>query len=75
MAKTSQAARSAEESTGAEGGTVEGKVIAVRSAAATGRRRAGFAFGPEPTELLVSDLTEEQLEQIVNDPLLSVSFR
>ena len=59
------------------GGTnpADGKVLLVRSVATGGRRRAGFAFGQEPTELFVDDLTGDQLEQILGDALLSVYFR
>lgn len=43
--------------------------VTVRSVSASGRRRAGQAFGPEPVELNVSEAT---LEQLQGDPQLLV---
>lgn len=40
---------------------------------ALGRWRAGRHFAPEPTTLLLSDLTEDEIEAITSDPELSVS--
>ena len=37
-----------------------------------GRRRAGFAFGPEPRHFLLTQLTPEQAEAIQADPMLAV---
>lgn len=37
-----------------------------------GRRRAGFAFGPEPRHFLSTQLTPEQAEAIQADPMLAV---
>lgn len=48
------------------------KALQIVSARA-GFRRAGFAFGKEPTTLLVSDLTAEQIKQLKREPLLAVS--
>ncbi len=56
-------------------GDSEPKRLIVRAAAPTGRRRAGFSFHPEPTELLIAELSEEQLELILGDPQLSVSLQ
>ena len=36
------------------------------------RRRAGFSFGPQPVKIDVSELTEEQIEQLKGDPMLAV---
>lgn len=41
---------------------------------ARGRRRAGFAFGPEPRRFLGSQLTDEQLEAIRSDAMLTVGI-
>ncbi|MES2754884.1 MAG: HI1506-related protein [Pseudomonadota bacterium] len=38
-----------------------------------GRRRAGFAFGAEPTRIALTDLDETQLAAIVADPTLTVA--
>jgi hypothetical protein len=46
--------------------------IAVSTAAPGGRRRAGFAFGPEPTILPIAELSPGQVEAIAADPMLSV---
>ncbi|QPT09711.1 hypothetical protein [Sphingomonas paucimobilis] len=40
-----------------------------------GRRRAGFAFGPEPRHFLATQLTPEQAEAIAADPMLAVGVR
>ncbi|WP_454280523.1 hypothetical protein [Sphingomonas sp. Marseille-Q8236] len=40
-----------------------------------GRRRAGFAFGPEPRHFLSTQLTPEQAEAIAGDPMLAVGVR
>lgn len=37
-----------------------------------GFRRAGYSFGKQPTVIPVSDLSEEQMEAIANEPMLSV---
>ncbi|WP_156972417.1 HI1506-related protein [Nitrosospira sp. NpAV] len=39
-----------------------------------GFRRAGIQFGTEPVTLNAADLTPEQLDQIISEPLLSVAF-
>ena len=36
------------------------------------RRRARLDFGPAPRELRLADLTEEQVEQLLSDPVLMV---
>ena len=36
----------------------------------TGRRRAGWLFGPEPTFLTRADLSDDQMAQLAADPLL-----
>ena len=46
--------------------------IAVRSASDRGRWRAGLQFGPEPRVLLLSDLTESQVEALRGDPQLAI---
>lgn len=33
-------------------------------------RRAGFAFGPEPVEIAIDDLTEDQAKALKTEPLL-----
>lgn len=40
-----------------------------------GRRRAGFAFGPEPRHFLLTQLTPEQARAIEADPMLAVGVR
>jgi hypothetical protein len=54
----------------AEGPVAAGGVLVVTAPRA--RRRAGFAFGPEPVRVTVADLTDEQLLAIESDPLLTV---
>lgn len=39
-----------------------------------GFRRAGIQFGTEPITLNAADLTPEQLDQFISEPLLSVAF-
>lgn len=48
------------------------KALQIVSARA-GFRRAGIAFGKEPTTIKVSDLTAEQIKQLKSEPLLAVS--
>lgn len=69
------AAKATEEQVAADAAKAEGKVLIVRAVSPTGRRRAGFGFHAEPTELLVADLTEEQLELILSDPQLSTTVQ
>lgn len=38
-----------------------------------GFRRAGFSFGSEPARLIVSELTDEQVEQLKGEPMLVVT--
>ena len=38
-----------------------------------GFRRAGFAWSKEATEVAVADLTDEQLESLMNEPKLAVT--
>lgn len=40
-----------------------------------GRRRAGFAFGPEPRHFLLTQLTPEQAQAIEADPMLAMGVR
>lgn len=56
-----------------EPAAADGETLVVRAVSANGRRRAGFAFSSEPTELAVADLSEDQLEQILGDAQLSVT--
>jgi hypothetical protein len=53
---------------------VAGPVLVVRSTTAR-RRRAGIEFGREPVEVSTALLTEEQIEQILADPMLVVEAR
>lgn len=39
-----------------------------------GRRRAGRAFGPEPVDIPLLDLSEDDLRALDADPMLSVSL-
>lgn len=50
-----------------------GAVISVRSISKLGRRRAGRAFGPEPVEIALADLSPRALDAILNDPALTVT--
>ncbi|MDE2595957.1 MAG: hypothetical protein KGL44_03670 [Sphingomonadales bacterium] len=76
MAKAPQTAGDAEgaqakadaEKTGA------GKIVRVRSVSATGRRRAGYGFTQEPSDIPAADLSEEQIELLQSDPLLVVDL-
>lgn len=45
-------------------------VIKVRSVSPKGRRRAGFAFGPQVETIPIALLSEADIERIENDPLL-----
>lgn len=47
------------------------KLIVVSSI--DGFRRAGFAWSKEASEVLVADLTDEQLEMLMNEPKLTVT--
>lgn len=51
---------------------LRGQVISVR-ASVPSRRRAGFAFTQQATELSVDDLSEGQLDMIIADPQLIVT--
>ncbi|SOD42325.1 HI1506-related protein [Nitrosovibrio sp. Nv4] len=42
-------------------------------AARGGFRRAGIQFGKEPVTLNLHDLTPEQVDQIINEPMLTVT--
>ncbi len=53
---------------------LDGRKLRVRSIARTGRRRAGMAFTPEPTELLVDDLDADQIGALLGDPELVVEL-
>ena len=39
-----------------------------------GRRRAGRAFGPQPVEIALGELTGDAFDAIVNDPELHVEI-
>lgn len=52
--------------------TVKVKALQVVSAR-PGFRRAGIAFGKEPTTIKVSDLTKEQIKQLKDEPQLAIS--
>lgn len=47
-----------------------GDIIEVR--APHPRRRAGYSFGPVPVEIDVSELSEEQMKALMNDPVLII---
>ena len=50
-----------------------GKALRVRTAGSTGGfRRAGYAFGPEPTDIPLADLDKAQREAIEAEPMLRV---
>ena len=74
QADAEAAAKAAQEQADADAAAKAARVLFVRSVAQTGRRRAGFSFGKEATELQAEDLTDDQLEQILGDPQLSVTF-
>lgn len=58
--------------TGNDGkGYVIEKLIVVSSI--DGFRRAGFAWSKEASEVLIADLTDEQLEMLMNEPKLTVT--
>lgn len=50
-----------------------GKTISVRSVSKHGRRRAGRAFGPEPVEVALAELSPRELDAILTDPALVVT--
>lgn len=51
--------------------TKKGKVLRVRTAKSTASfHRAGFAFSPEPRDLALADLAEEQIKAIQDEPML-----
>lgn len=49
------------------------KVLHVVSRRPEGFRRAGFAFGSERTRLVKDDLTDEQVKQLLEEPMLVVT--
>ncbi len=42
------------------------------SAKKAGFRRAGRAWGTEPTEVSIDEFTDEQIQQLLSDPMLTV---
>lgn len=48
----------------------KGSSILVRSVSDKGRRRAGYAFTPEPQRIFLEDLTEDQKDSIKADKQL-----
>lgn len=47
------------------------KVLRVRTAKSTPSfHRAGFAFSPEPRDLVLAELAEDQVKAIQNEPML-----
>jgi len=48
--------------------------IWVKSKSERGRRRAGFAFTREPTQIAIDTLKTEQLEALISDPELIVKI-
>lgn len=61
--------------TGAAGGGETAKTVAALSITANrdGFRRAGYVFGKEPVVIALADLSKEQIKQLANEPLLSVT--
>lgn len=51
-----------------------GALLRVRALGGQARRRAGYAFGPEPVELVVADLDDAQIAAINSDPLLTTEL-
>lgn len=51
----------------------QAKIVQVRSKRPGGRRRAGMAFGPEPVDLDLSQLSLRQVEAIASDPELIIN--
>lgn len=39
-----------------------------------GRRRAGYRFGPEPVDIPLDDLSEEDSAALIGDPTLTISY-
>lgn len=50
-----------------------GELVVVVSGPPAGRRRIGRRFGPEPVEIPNDDLSEDQKQALISDPLLSVT--
>lgn len=65
---TEQAAGAADPSAEA----VTAQMVAVVTATAPRRRRAGRSFGPTPTRIPVDQLTLEDREALAGDPVLTI---
>lgn len=72
-AKTTQAQRSQAAKTGKPEG-IQPTHVRVFALQEQGRHRAGRHWPPEEVILPIDDFTEEDLEKLLRDPKLSVSF-
>ncbi len=64
--------QTSDETTSADESNVftSGKSVHITSHAP--RRRAGFLFGPEPTIIVVAELSKDQAEALIGDPQLTI---